>query len=81
MNLDVFKRAVLDEVNNMLPIRENGFFYTVVVNLYVCPLYAFMWRKEAGVPRSLKRCSSWWKPSGLPTWKLIIKVNSLYQNI
>jgi hypothetical protein len=36
---------------------------TSLVNLYVCPLYAFMCRREAGVPRSLNRCMSSWIPS------------------
>jgi hypothetical protein len=31
---------------------------TGLVNLYVCPLKASVWRSDAGVPLSLNRCMS-----------------------
>ena len=70
VNFRIFERAIL----SITPVNK-GFSackpsLTALVNLYVCPLYEFMWRTDLGVPRSLNRTISWWMPSGLPTWKL-----------
>lgn len=43
----ILVRIKMNPVNEVLALR---------VNLYVCPLYAFICRNEAGVPRSLNKC-------------------------